>query len=163
MSKFKAHPSTVKIEEHFKINTTFSFSPTSKDEIVTIIKDLQNKKAAGGQTPLNILKKSNFIFDELAECVNNTLKNEKFPHWLKNANVTPVYKKDDLTDKVNYRPVSVLPLISKTFEKVIYDQLRAYMDLFLNKLLCGFRKAHSAQHVLFKLLHSWQKELDNSG
>ena len=37
------------------------------------------------------------------------------------------------------------------------------MDLFLNKLLCGFRKAHSTQHALFKLLHSWQKELDNSG
>ena len=37
------------------------------------------------------------------------------------------------------------------------------MDLFLNKLLCGFRKAHSTQHALFKLLYSWQKELDNSG
>ena len=37
------------------------------------------------------------------------------------------------------------------------------MDLFSNKLLCGFRKAHSTQHTLFKLLHSWQKELDNSG
>ena len=37
------------------------------------------------------------------------------------------------------------------------------MDLFLNKLLCGFRKVRSTQHALFKLLHSWQKELDNSG
>ena len=36
------------------------------------------------------------------------------------------------------------------------------MDLFLNKLLCGFRKAHSTQHALYILLHSWQKELDNS-
>ena len=37
------------------------------------------------------------------------------------------------------------------------------MDLFLNKLLHGLRKAYSIQHALFKLLHSWQKELDNSG
>ena len=37
------------------------------------------------------------------------------------------------------------------------------MDLFLNRLLCGFKKGHSTQHALFKLLHSWQKELDNSG
>ena len=37
------------------------------------------------------------------------------------------------------------------------------MDLFLNKLLCGFRKAHSTQHALFKLLHNFQKELDNLG
>ena len=37
------------------------------------------------------------------------------------------------------------------------------MDTFLNKLLCGFRKAHSTQHALFKLLQRWQKELNNSG
>ena len=91
------------------------------------------------------------------------LKKWKISRLLKNATITPVYKKDDPTYKVNQRPVSVLPLLSKIFEKVIYNQLREYMDLFLNKLLCGFRKAHSTQKALFKLLHSWQKELDNSG
>ena len=49
------------------------------------------------------------------------------------------------------------------FERVIYNQLGKHMDTFLNKLLCGFRKAHSTQHALFKLLQRWQKELDNSG
>ena len=83
MSKFKTHPSIVKIKKHFKIKTTFSFNPTSRDETVAIIKDLQNNKAAGGEIPLNILKKSNFTFDELTECVNYTLKNEKFPDSLK--------------------------------------------------------------------------------
>ena len=99
----------------------------------------------------------------MTECVNYTLKNGTFPDSLKNATITPVYRKDNPTDKVNDRSVSVLPLRSKIFEKVIYNQLREYMDLFLNKLLCGFRKAHSTQHALFKLLHNWQKELDNSG
>ena len=99
----------------------------------------------------------------MTECVNYTLKNEKFPDSLKNATITPVYKKDDPTDKVNYRSVSVLPLLSKIFEKIIYSQPWEYMDLFLNKLLCGFRKAHSTQHALFKLLNSWHKELANSG
>ena len=56
-----------------------------------------------------------------------------------------------------------MPLLSKIFERVIYNQLGEYIDLFLNKLLCGFRKAHSTQHVLLKLLHSWQKELENLG
>ena len=45
VSKFKTYQSIVKIKKHFKIKTTFSFSPTNKDEIVTIIKDLQNNKA----------------------------------------------------------------------------------------------------------------------
>ena len=78
VSKFKTHPSIVKIKKHFKIKTTFFFSLTSKDEIVAIIKYLQNNKAAGGEIPLNILKKSNFTFHELTECVNFTLKNGKF-------------------------------------------------------------------------------------
>ena len=89
--------------------------------------------------------------------------NGKFSITLKNANVTTVPKKDDPTDKTNFRPVSVLPVLSKVFERVIYNQLGKYMDTFLNKLLCGFRKAHSTQHALFKLLQRWWKELDNSG
>ena len=75
----------------------------------------------------------------------------------------PVYKKKDATDKANYRPVSILPLLSKVFEKVMYIQLYDYMENFLNRLLCGFRKAHSTQHVLFRLIQSWHKELDESG
>ena len=81
--KFKTHPSIVKIKKHFKIKTTFSFSPTSKGKLVAIIKDLQNNKAAGGEIPLNILKKSNFKFEELTECVHYTLKNGTFPYSLK--------------------------------------------------------------------------------
>ena len=91
------------------------------------------------------MKKSNISFDELTKCVNYALTNGKFPITLKNANVTPIHKKDDPTDKTNFRPDSVLPLLSKVLEQVIYNQLGKYMDTFLNKLLCGFRKAHSAQ------------------
>ena len=75
----------------------------------------------------------------------------------------PVHKKKDLTDKTNYRPVSILPLLSKVLEKVMYIQLYDYMENFLNQLLCGFREAHSTQHALFRLIQSWQKELDQSG
>ena len=86
-----------------------------------------------------------------------------FPDSLKLANITPVHKKDEPTDKENYRPVSVLPLLSKIFERLIYDQLNEYLDQYLNSLLCGFRKAHSTQHALFRLLQEWQNELDKSG
>ena len=75
----------------------------------------------------------------------------------------PVHKKKDATDKTNYRPVSILPLLSKVFEKVMYIQLYDYMENFLNQLLCDFRKAHSTQHALFRLIQSWQKELDETG
>ena len=82
---------------------------------------------------------------------------------MKIANITPVHKKDEPTDKKNYRPVSVLPLLSKVFERLLHDQLSDNLEKCLNPLLSGFRKAHSIQHALFKLLQAWQEELDKSG
>ena len=65
--------------------------------------------------------------------------------------------------KSNARPISILHLISKVFEKVIFDQLCDYMKSFLNSLLFRFRKAHSTQHALFRLLQAWQKVLNRCG
>ena len=57
----------------------------------------------------------------------------------------------------------MLPSISKIFERIIHDQLSEYLEKYLNSILCGFRKAHSTQHALFKLLQAWQEELDKGG
>ena len=59
--------------------------------------------------------------------------------------------------------MSVLTLLSKKYERVISNQFLDYSDNFLNNRLFGFRKAHSMQHALFKLLQSWQRVLDNGG
>ena len=81
-------------------------------------------------------------------------------HW---SSLTQFFKKKHLTDKSNFRPISIFPLPSKVFEKVIFAQLCNYMNKFLNSLLCGFRKVHSTQHAWFRLLQAWQKELDQCG
>ena len=100
----------------------------------------------------------------LTDCINDAIVRQNiFPDGLKFADITPVHKKDETTNKENYRPVSVLPLISKIFERIIYDQLSEYLEKYLNSILCGFRKAHSTQHALFKLLQAWQEELDKGG
>ena len=104
--KFRNHPSIVKIKEQYKVKSNFSFRLSTTEEIKAIIRGLPTNKAAGGEVPINILKKSNFSFDELTKCVHYALTNGKFPITLKNANVTPVHKKDDPTDKTNCRPVS---------------------------------------------------------
>ena len=57
----------------------------------------------------------------------------------------------------------MLTLISKIFERIIHDQLSEYLEKYLNSILCRFRKAHSTQHALFKLLQTWQEELDKGG
>ena len=82
---------------------------------------------------------------------------------IKLSDIVPVFEKLDPIDKTNFRPVSLLPLLSKVFGKIMYYQLHEYAETFLNKLLCVFRKSHSTQHALFRLLQKWQKELDSSG
>ena len=79
------------------------------------------------------------------------------------ANVAPVLKKEDLFDKSNNRPVSILLFLSKLYEKLIYNQFFYYSNSFLSNILCSFQKAHSSQHALSKLLQSWQQVLDNRG
>ena len=67
----------------------------------------------------------------------------------------------DSSDKANYRPVNILPLVLKVFQKIIYDQRFEYIEHFLNQVLHGFRKAHSTQHSLLRLLQKWQNKFDS--
>ena len=127
------------------------------------MKNLPSDKAAAGEIPVDILKNSEYCFSELTKCINKAFNENKFPDTLKLCDIVPVFIKLDPTDKTNFRPVSVLPLLSKVFERIMYDQLYEYAETFLNNLLCGFRKAYSTQHALFRLIQKWQKELNSSG
>ena len=150
-------------KQNFRISKKFSFQPVSKDEVKKIIKDLKNSKSVGGEIPTKILKECEFTFEILTQCVNKSFASGEFPDCLKQANVSPIFKKDDPLDKENYRPVSILPLLSKVYEKLLYNRLSDYVEKIFNVILCSFRKAHSTQHALSKLLQSWQKELDEKG
>ena len=127
------------------------------------MKNFSSDKVTAGQIPADILKNSEFCFSALTKCINKAFNENKFPNTLKLSDIVPVFKKLDPTDKTNFRSDSVLPLLSKVFEKIMYDQLYEDAETFLNKLLFGFRKAHSTQHALFRLLQKWQKELGSSG
>ena len=164
IKEYKNNPSINNIKAKFNSVRIFSFPPVSVDDVKTVIRDLKNNKSAGGEIPIQILKESEyFTFEILTNCINKSIETGCFPDSLKAANITPIFKKDDPLDKANYRPVSILPLISKVYERLIYNQLSEYSESFLNHILCGFRKAHSTQHALFKLFQSWQKELDKGG
>ena len=59
--------------------------------------------------------------------------------------------------------MTILPLLSKVYERVIHEQTSYYSEPFFNETLCGFRKTHSTQQALFKLLILWQNSLDRGG
>ena len=76
------------------------------------------------------------------------------------TDVTPIHKKKDKSDKTNYRPVSILPNISKTYEKLIYNQLYDYFGDILSPSQCGFHKGHNTQHCLLVMLEKFKESVD---
>ena len=85
---------------------------------------------------LTFLKNVIFVLDTVTVCVNEVLKTESFHDTLKRTNVRPIYKKENPFDKKNYRPVSILPLLSKVYERVVYEQASNYFEPFLKEILC---------------------------
>ena len=76
---------------------------------------------------------------------------------MKKAQVLPLFKKKDPLNKENYGPVSVLPTISKNFERSMHDQLSTFMDdyKYFNPFLAAFRKGFGFQFTLLRLLEDW--------
>ena len=97
----------------------------------------------------------------MREFYNQNIKNSTFPNELKNVNISPVYKKKDRHDKSNYRPVSIVPLLSKPFERILYEQIDNHTKDILSKYQRVFRKNFSSQHSLLALFEKWKKVQDN--
>ena len=76
--------------------------------------------------------------------------------------MTPIFKQDSRNQKENYRPISIPPIISKIFEKLICRQLSNNFDNIFSKFQCGFRKGYSSQHCLLLTIDQWKKEVDNN-
>ena len=77
------------------------------------------------------------------------------------ADVTPLHKKGKKDLKENYRPVNILPVFSKVFERSMFAQMSSFFDNFLSKQQCGFRKGYSTQQCLLALLEKWKRAVDS--
>ena len=104
-----------------------------------------------------------FLENSIAMLFNTSLETGIFPDIWKISRVAPIYKEGDKSEKSNYRPISVRPVISRLFERLVYDQL--YQHLNSNNLLAkeqsGFLKLHSTLTCLIKSTDEWYSALDN--
>ncbi len=103
------------------------------------------------------------MVEPLTIIINQKLHTGFFPDLLKIAKVTPIFKKDDETIFSNYRPISLLPVISKLFEKVIISQTYYF---FQNEKLfyCsqyGFRNKHSTELAALEIVDRLLTDIDN--
>ena len=75
------------------------------------------------------------IAEPIKNCINSSISTGTFPGELKMPDIVPVFKKEDQNDKANYRPINLMSLISKIFEKVLYQQIKDFGNKILSPKL----------------------------
>lgn len=140
----------------------FSFQMVSAAEVHKCLDQISVRKATGlDNLSAKLLKiVEPVILQPLTNIVNRTLVDGRFPDQLKVARVTPIHKKNDKLDKKNYRPVSVLPIISKVFERCISNQLVKYFGSIFDPRLSAYRAGYSCETVLLSITEELRQAID---
>ena len=133
--KYRLHPSIVAIKKNCNSGLPFSFSQVERHEIMKEINNLKTNKATQSiYIPTKRIKENSDIFgDFIFGNYNNCVSSSIFPNFLKNAIITPVDKKGAKSSKDNYRPVSILPNLSKIYERLLFKQISEYFEPILSK------------------------------
>ena len=145
------------------VNSMF-MSDVTDNEIDNLLKSLKDSAAGWDDIDPKVIKISHGpLTKPLVHLCNLSLNSGVFPHQLKLAKVTPIYKTGDVMLFNNYRPVSVLPVFSKLFEKVMYKRFLDYLIRYkiLYEFQFGFRYGHSTYMSLIILIDKISNALEN--
>ena len=114
---------------------------------------------------VNILKLiSGLCHVEITKYFNKMLLTCEFPEAVNKAiDASSLYKSSESTCKVNYRQISVATAMPKVFERLIAKQINSFVTTKISSLLCAYRKGHSAQHALIRVIETIRKTLDRKG
>ena len=137
--------------------TNLELMPTSRSKL--------SKSKATGLDKISaklLLICADLIDDSLLLIFNTSIATGIYPEEWKCSKVVPVFKQGDGADLDNYRPISIIPVVAKVFERIIYDQL--YACLIANNLLSthqsGFRSLHSTVTSLLEATDDWAFNID---
>ena len=140
------------------------FTSVEEQHVLTIINNLKDKSSYGHDGISNNLITwiKDVLIKPLTLLINQMLSSGHFPSQLKISRVIPLFKSGDPELFSNYRPISLLPSLSKIFERVIFNQLINYMNN--NKLLSleqyGFRPGHSTELAALQLVNKITEQMD---
>ena len=148
-----------------KPDTMYEIPPISEDFILKQLKNLNTTKSTGlDEIGPRILKlSSEIIAKPLSHIFNLSIRKGWFPNNLKHAKIIPIHKKGSTHDVNNYRPISILPTLSKILERHIASNLARFLEennlLHVNQ--SGFRKNHSCETALVALMDEWLSAIDD--
>lgn len=144
--------------------SAFCLKPTSENVVLNLLKRLPIHKATGlDNISSRLLKESaSVISNSLTLIINKSFESGIFPSYWKIGKVFSLFKSGDTTNRQNYRPISILPAISKVCERIVYDQLYDYLSKnnLLNKYQSGFRSLHSTVTALLDATNEWYLNID---
>ena len=147
-----------------RLTESIYLAPVSENEIGQLIKSLKDTTAGFDDLNSMCLKiSSRFLLKPLTHICNLSISQGIFPEQLKIANVIPLYKSDDSMSFNNYRPVSVLCVLSKIFEKILYNRVTAFLEIFkiLHDNQYGFRKKSSTHVALLTFIDKVIEAIEN--
>ena len=145
---------------------TLFLDPVDPQEIFNILMGLPNKYSSGiDEIPIYVIKfAGKFLAEPLADITNECLSTQVFPEDLKKAKLVPVFKKGDCQNVSNYRPVSLLPAVSKVFERVIYNRLMNHLirHQILSQNQFGFIPKRSTEMAIYNVITYITEQIDNN-
>ena len=162
LEKYKNHPSIIAIKNFCHESKTFNFETMKREDVLEKIKSLDRSKTfQNGDVPTKIIKENVELFtDFIHSALNEAIQSGNFPSCLKWAEVTPIFEKGLSSQVDNYRPVSILPNVSKLFERPLFQQITLFFDQIFSVYHCGFRKGINPQHCLIAILEKWNLSKD---
>ena len=153
-------------EISYKTNKQLLNVKISSQDLCKIIKNLNPNKAHGH---VNISIKmiqlcGDSIIPPLKTIFESSIKSSHFPDSWKKGSIIPIHKKESRNLIKNYRPISLLPIFGKIFEKVIYNNLFQYLEVnkFLSENQSGFRSGDSCTSQLIAITHEIYKAFDGN-
>ena len=146
-----------------KVDTSIYLHNTDESEIIDIIKEFENGKAS--DIPVSLIKQSaKIICPVLVKLYNKCMSVGDFPEIFKIGKITPIFKKGNAELLENYRPISILPIFGKIFEKIIYKRLYSFLTAknVLSNNQYGFRKGRSTVNALHNSVKIIEDAMNNN-
>ena len=148
-----------------KRTCSFDLAPVYPDRVDKIICSLNNSTSFGmdeiDTSTIKLVK--NEILPVITHIVNLSISTGRFPSAWKKAKVVPLYKKDDPLNPKNYRPVAIVPILSKILERVIFNQMIEYLTSngILHPNHHAFRQNHNTTTAMIQMYDSWLQAIES--